>query len=406
MMESDFVVIFTLLLGVLGAAAWLVRAATRRRRTPDRLPTVTTTEPEPVAPPHAAGPSTDGLPSESVHATDQATGAASATPAEATPPAASRASEVSELRSGLQPVRGGMVARLRDLLFAKPTVDESLLEQMEEVLITSDVGVKTSMELIARLRTRLAQHRSAGHVDPREVWQLLREEILHILLAHHKPPRAWPHKPAVILIVGVNGAGKTTTIGKLALRHKNEGRSVVMAAGDTFRAAATLQLEVWGRRVGCPVVQGSEGADPSAVIFDGIQLAKNSGADLVLADTAGRLHTKANLMQELSKVGRVAEKALDGRKPDEIWLVLDSTAGQNAMMQAKVFLEALPVTGFILTKLDGSAKGGAIIGIVHEYGLPVRYIGIGEKADDLKEFHPEAFVDALLDDAADASQAA
>jgi fused signal recognition particle receptor len=201
----------------------------------------------------------------------------------------------------------------------------------------------------------------------------------------------------LILIVGVNGAGKTTTIGKLASRFVAEGKKTLLAAGDTYRAAAVLQLEVWGKRVGCPVVKGKEGADPGAVIFEAVKKAQDEGFDLVIADTAGRLHTKAPLMEELKKVERTIQKALGGRAPDEIFLVLDATTGQNAVQQMHIFREALPLTGVVLTKLDGTAKGGMILGIVDEHKVPVRFVGLGEKVEDLREFDAASFVEALFE---------
>jgi fused signal recognition particle receptor len=204
------------------------------------------------------------------------------------------------------------------------------------------------------------------------------------------------NKPALILIVGVNGAGKTTSIGKLAARYAAEGRKVLLAAGDTYRAAAVLQLEVWGRRVNCPVIKGKEGGDPSAVIFEAIKRAQTEGYDLVIADTAGRLHTKAPLMEELKKVDRTVQKALNGRPADEIFLVLDATTGQNAVQQMHMFREALPVSGVVLTKLDGTAKGGMVLGIVDEHRVPVRFIGLGERVEDLREFDAPSFVEALF----------
>ncbi len=203
-------------------------------------------------------------------------------------------------------------------------------------------------------------------------------------------------RPFVILVIGVNGSGKTTTIGKLAAQLKGQGKSVLMAAGDTFRAAATEQLEVWGKRVDAPVVRGKEGADPSSVIFEGVKRGQAEGMDVVIADTAGRLHTKTELMQELQKVRRVVGKAAEGA-PHETWLVIDATSGQNAIAQAQIFTQAMSITGIVLTKLDGTAKGGVILGIADQLGIPVRYIGVGERVEDLREFDPEEFVEALFE---------
>lgn len=297
------------------------------------------------------------------------------------------------LKKGLASTRGGFIARLAKMLTRGKQIDAELLEQIEEVLITADIGVTTTQRLLERLRDRLSRNELS---DEEVVWKAIRDDARDILGAS-KGGISVTQQPTVVLVVGVNGVGKTTTIGKLASRFHQQGKKVVLAAGDTFRAAAVLQLEVWGRRVGCPVVKGKENADPSAVIFDAIQKAKADGADIVLADTAGRLHTKTPLMDELKKVGRTVEKALDGRPADEVLLVLDSTNGQNAIQQAALFKEALPLSGIALTKLDGTAKGGVILGIVDEHKIPVRYIGIGERVEDLREFDATSFVQALFE---------
>jgi fused signal recognition particle receptor len=265
------------------------------------------------------------------------------------------------------------------LFGARPTVDEELIEQIEEVLITADIGMKTSERMLVRLREQMLDG-TLKEAD--QVWRTLREMATEALRV---PPRPldFKHKPSLILIVGVNGAGKTTTIGKLAARYTAGGRRVLLAAGDTYRAAAVLQLEVWGRRVNCPVIKGKDGADPSGVI-------------LVIADTAGRLHTKAPLMEELKKVDRTIQKALGGRGADEILLVLDATTGQNAVQQMHMFREALEVSGVVLTKLDGTAKGGMVLGIVDEHKVPIRFVGLGERVEDLREFDATSFVEALF----------
>jgi fused signal recognition particle receptor len=311
------------------------------------------------------------------------------------------AADVEALKKGLESTRGGFVARLARL-FRKKEIDPALLDEIEEVLITADIGVPTTQKVLGRLRERLEKKELTDEV---RVWQAIRDEAQAIL---DRPQNAKPSRtrPTVLLVVGVNGVGKTTTIGKLASRLKEDGKKVILAAGDTFRAAAVLQLEVWGKRVGCEVVKGKERADPSSVIFEAIQKARNDGADYVIADTAGRLHTKTPLMEELKKVYRIAGKARDGVDPDEVLLVLDSTNGQNAIQQVAMFKEALPVTGIVLTKLDGTAKGGVILGIVDEHSIPVRYIGIGERVEDLREFEAESFVAALFEKPDDASAAA
>jgi fused signal recognition particle receptor len=304
----------------------------------------------------------------------------------------SHADDLEVLRKGLANTRGGFIARLAKLFGARPSIDEALLEQIEEVLITADIGVKTSERALTRLREQMA---SGALKTEDDVWQSLRDMAVDVLNVPSKS-REFVNKPALILIVGVNGAGKTTSIGKLAARYAAEGRKVLLAAGDTYRAAAVLQLEVWGRRVNCPVIKGKEGADPSAVIFEAIKRAQTEGYDLVIADTAGRLHTKAPLMEELKKVDRTVQKALNGRPADEIFLVLDATTGQNAVQQMHMFREALPVSGVVLTKLDGTAKGGMVLGIVDEHRVPVRFIGLGERVEDLREFDAPSFVEALF----------
>jgi fused signal recognition particle receptor len=300
--------------------------------------------------------------------------------------------DVDVLRRGLAHTRGGFIARLAKLFGNRPTIDASLLEQIEEVLITADIGVKTSERMLTRLREQMQNGELKGEDD---VWKSLREMAVSVLNVPHTPTPL-DRKPSLILIVGVNGAGKTTTIGKLAARFSAAGRKVLLAAGDTYRAAAVLQLEVWGRRVNCPVIKGKEGGDPSAVIFEAIKRAQEEGYDLVIADTAGRLHTKAPLMEELKKVDRTIQKALAGRPADEIFLVLDATTGQNAVQQVHMFREALQVSGVVLTKLDGTAKGGMVLGIVDEHRVPVRFIGLGERVEDLREFDAVNFVEALF----------
>jgi fused signal recognition particle receptor len=300
--------------------------------------------------------------------------------------------DVAALRKGLANTRGGLIARLAKLFGARPSLDENLLDEIEEVLITSDVGMKTTERMLAKLR---AEMNSGQLTDADSVWKSLRELATDVLAVQAKPVEL-SNKPSLMLIVGVNGAGKTTTIGKLAARYVASGRKVLLAAGDTFRAAAVFQLEVWGKRVNCPVVTGKEGADPGAVIFDAVKRAQAEGFDLVIADTAGRLHTKVPLMEELKKVDRTAQKALGGRSADEILLVLDATTGQNAVQQMHMFREALQVTGVVLTKLDGTAKGGMILGIVDEHRVPVRFIGLGERIEDLREFDAASFVEALF----------
>jgi len=309
--------------------------------------------------------------------------------------------DLGAFRSGLKSTRGNLISRLAGVFRKDRELDPSILEEVEEVLITADVGVHTTERILEALRA----HMNGGHLSSAdEAWEAIRQEARDILASSGKGLPI-DHEPTVILVVGVNGVGKTTTIGKLASRFDRQNKTLLLAAGDTFRAAAVTQLEVWGRRVGCEVVKGKDRADPGSVIFDAIQRAKDEGLDIVIADTAGRLHTKVPLMDELKKLGRTVEKAL-GRPADHVLLVLDATTGQNAIQQAQLFKDALPVTGLVLTKLDGTAKGGVILGIVDRHDIPVEFIGVGEKVEDLKPFDTEAFLQALfeLPDAAEASQ--
>jgi fused signal recognition particle receptor len=325
-------------------------------------------------------------------------GAAAATEAEqakspAPPPVpSSRAKkDVAGLRKGLALARGGFIAKLSALFQGKKEIDPAILEQVEEVMLSSDVGPKTTHAILERLRESLAKNELR---DSDAVWEALRAEALRILSIGGGAIRT-SGKPTVVLMVGVNGVGKTTTIGKLATRYNAAGKKVMLGAGDTFRAAAVQQLEVWGKRVGAEVVRGKEGADPGAVAFDATTKAKEGGADLLFIDTAGRLHTKLPLMDEIKKVRKTIAKALDGA-PHETLLVIDATTGQNALQQATLFKEALDLTGVVLTKLDGTAKGGIVLGVCDELGLPVRYVGLGERAEDLREFHADEFVEALF----------
>lgn len=320
-------------------------------------------------------------------------------PTQATPPTAPTSVEPAEksgffqrLVAGLSRTQGQLVERLDSALRGRKEIDETLYEELESILLGADVGVKTTHRLLEQLKNRATRE---DLKNPAALRGYLQDEIRAILKQGHAEIRVDDHKPMVILIIGVNGVGKTTTIGKLASLYSKAGKKVIMAAGDTFRAAAIEQLEIWADRAGAEIVKNKEGSDPSAVIFDAITAAKSRGADVVIADTAGRLHTKANLMEELKKVARVANKALPGA-PHETLLVLDSTMGQNAFNQARIFHEGCTLTGLVLTKLDGTAKGGVIIGICDELRLPVKFIGVGEKVDDLQPFDPDQFVSALF----------
>jgi len=300
--------------------------------------------------------------------------------------------DVTALRKGLAASRGGFIARLRALVTGKKEIDPAILEQMEEVMLTSDVGVQTTQAILGRLRDRLEKNELS---DENAVWNALRAEATEILKVGHHGGIKNAGRPTVVLMVGVNGVGKTTTIGKLATRARDEGKKTLLAAGDTFRAAAVAQLEVWGKRVDANVIRGKENSDPGAVAFEATTKAKEAGVDLLLVDTAGRLHTKTPLMDEIKKVRKTIGKALDGA-PHETFLVLDATTGQNALQQAAQFKEAVDLTGIVLTKLDGTAKGGIVLGVCDALKVPVRYIGLGERAEDLRVFDAEDFVEALF----------
>jgi fused signal recognition particle receptor len=297
------------------------------------------------------------------------------------------------LKAGIQKTRSGLVDRLEDVLSGKKEIDADLLEELEYTLITADLGVGTVEDILERIRQRV-DRRMTG--DATEVRNLIREQLLEVLQASETPIRMVTTPPAVVMVVGVNGAGKTTTIGKLAHRFLGEGRKVLLCAADTFRAAAIEQLEVWAQRAGVEMIRQKTGADPSAVVFDGLQAAKARGVDYVIIDTAGRLHTKENLMAELEKMRRTCQRIVPG-SPHEVWLVLDATTGQNGLEQARKFTESAGVTGILLTKLDGTAKGGIVVAIARELNLPIRFIGVGEKIDDLLPFEPDKFVESLFD---------
>ncbi len=308
------------------------------------------------------------------------------------PPAATGGTLLARLATGLSRTKGQLVQRL-DALFSGGTLDDALLEQLEEILISADVGVRTTMKLIDGLRDRM---RAGTITEPSEVRAYLREQMERILVGTQSSLATVDTGPLVLMVVGVNGSGKTTTIGKLASRYATEGRAVLLAAADTFRAAAIEQLEIWGERAGAEVIRRDEGADPASVVHDAITAARSRGADVVIADTAGRLHTARPLMDELQKVKRVMSKKLPGA-PHETLLVIDANNGQNAIAQARSFAEAVDITGIVLTKLDGTAKGGVIIGICDELGIPVKLIGIGEQVEDLRDFSAREFIEALFD---------
>jgi len=297
------------------------------------------------------------------------------------------------LKAGIQKTRSGLLDRLEDAIAGRKEIDAAVLDEIEETLYTADIGVATTTEIVERLRERVDRNLLA---DGDELKRLIREHLLEVLEGAERPMPHVAEPPAVVMVVGVNGSGKTTTIGKLARRYQTEGRKVLLCAADTFRAAAIEQLEVWGQRTGTDVIRQKTGADPSAVIFDALQAAKARKVDYVIVDTAGRLHTKENLMAELEKMRRTATRVVPG-SPHEVLLVLDATTGQNGLEQARRFTESSGVTGIVLTKLDGTAKGGVVVAITRELNLPIRYIGVGEKADDLLPFDPEQFIASIFE---------
>lgn len=303
------------------------------------------------------------------------------------------------LEQGVEKSRSGILNKLGKALAGKDQVDDETLDELEEILITSDVGVKTTIEIINRIEKRVARDK---FVTQAELQAMLRDEIVSLLKENSQDKPAefdatFPTKPHIVLVVGVNGVGKTTTIGKLSYMYKAAGKNVLLGAADTFRAAAVDQLKIWSERAEVPIIEQGQNADPAAVAFDTASAAKARGADVALIDTAGRLHNKKALMDELSKIKRVMNKVIEGA-PHEVILVLDASTGQNAMQQAKAFTEAVDITGLALTKLDGTAKGGIVIGISHELNVPVKYIGLGEKIEDLQVFDKEAFINAMFGD--------
>lgn len=302
------------------------------------------------------------------------------------------------LQQGLEKTKSSLFGKLNLMIRGKDEVDDEILDELEGVLVTSDVGVKTTVDIIGRIQARVARDK---YVSTNDLNGIIRAEIADLLLTSSTDRPAQfdaplPNHPHVIMVVGVNGVGKTTSIGKIAYRYKEAGKKVVLGAADTFRAAATEQLTIWSERVGVPIIKQGHGADPAAVAFDTLASAKRQDADVVLIDTAGRLHTKTGLMDELSKVKRVMERQIPGA-PHEVLLVLDASVGQNALRQAEEFTKSVDVTGLVLTKLDGTAKGGIVICISNEFNIPVKYIGVGEKMEDLQVFDRQNFVQMLFD---------
>ena len=297
----------------------------------------------------------------------------------------------SKIKDGLKKTRDSVIGQIDSMLKSFTKIDEELFEELEELLVMGDVGVATAEDICEKVKVRVKE---TGTTDPAEIRGLLQEVVAEMLTGGQE--LNLNTKPSVILVIGVNGVGKTTTIGKMANRFKNDGKKVLLAAADTFRAAAIDQLQIWADRSGCDIIKQNEGSDPAAVVFDSISAAKARGTDVIIADTAGRLHNKKHLMDELAKINRVIDRELpDADK--EILLVLDATTGQNAVSQVEHFKEATGITGIVLTKLDGTAKGGIILAIKNTLDVPVKFIGVGEQIDDLQPFDPEEFSKALFD---------
>lgn len=299
-----------------------------------------------------------------------------------------------KLKAGLEKTRKNFTEKIEQLVVGYATIDDEFLDDLEAVLLSADVGVKTTARLMADIKKGI---KSKEINSPEDLRPFLQSKISAMLTEDNSEIKLAVTPPTVIVVVGVNGVGKTTTIGKLGQYYKEQGYKVMLAAADTFRAAAIDQLEIWGTRTGAEIIKHKEGSDPAAVAFDAVQSAKAKKADIVIIDTAGRLHTKSNLMEELKKIGRVTSREIPDA-PHETLLVLDATTGQNAISQAKLFGEAIPLTGIVLTKLDGTAKGGVVIGIKSELNVPVKWIGVGEAANDLRPFVPQDFAEALFSD--------
>lgn len=297
----------------------------------------------------------------------------------------------SKIKEGLKKTKDAMMRQVEGVIHSFTKIDEDFLEELEEILIMSDMGAITAEDICNQLRRKIKE---TGITDPAEVKGLLKEIVADML--REDEPMKLSTSPSIIFVIGVNGAGKTTTIGKLAANFKAKGKKILVGAADTFRAAAIEQLEVWTQRSGVEIVKHQEGSDPAAVVYDSIEAAKARHADILLIDTAGRLHNKKNLMDELGKMFRIVNQRAEGCDVETL-LVLDATTGQNAVNQAEQFMQAAKITGIVLTKLDGTAKGGIVVAIKNQLGLPVRYVGVGEKIDDLQEFVPEDFVEALFE---------
>jgi fused signal recognition particle receptor len=312
---------------------------------------------------------------------------------DAEPGAPKTSSLLDRLKAGIQKTRAGFLEKLEDAVSGRKEIDADVLEELEYALITADIGTPTTNEILERIRQRVERHQLG---DASELKNLIRQHVLEILEANERDVPRVAEPPSVILVVGVNGAGKTTSIGKLTRRLQSEGKTVMMCAADTFRAAAIEQLEVWAERTGADLIRQQTGADPSAVAYDAVQAAKARRVDYLIIDTAGRLHTKTNLMAELEKMRRTVSRVIP-EAPHEVLLVIEATTGQNGLEQARKFTETSAVTGIILTKLDGTAKGGVVVAISRELNLPIRYVGVGEQLDDLLPFDASQFVASLFD---------
>jgi len=297
------------------------------------------------------------------------------------------------LQASLSKTRNSFVSRVDSLFLGKKEIDAQLLDELEEILITADLGVNTTLELLDEIRSKVSRQELK---DPQALKLAIKEKILTFFAGYETAEMEMAEDgPFVIMVVGVNGVGKTTTIGKMANKFVRSGRSVLLVAADTFRAAAIDQLKVWAERVGVDVIAKEHGADPSSVVYDGLDYGLSKSVDVIIVDTAGRLHTKVNLMEELKKIKRVIDKKIAGG-PHEIMLILDATTGQNSLSQTRLFNEAVGLTGLTMTKLDGTAKGGIVVNISHDFNIPIRFIGIGEKLEDLRDFDPQEFIEALF----------
>jgi fused signal recognition particle receptor len=297
-----------------------------------------------------------------------------------------------KIKRGLSKTRERVFNQLQQLILFSRRIDDELLQKIEELLISADVGVTTSLEIISRVKQEVKRK---NYQDSQELLAILKDQILQMFAAGKSLNEGSIERPLVILVAGVNGTGKTTSIAKLAWRYRQQGKSVMLVAADTFRAAAIEQLQIWAERAGAELLKHQEGSDPAAVVFDALQAARSRNKDVVIIDTAGRLHTKVNLMEELKKIRRVIQKVIPAA-PHQTLLVLDATTGQNALVQARQFIETVAVDGIILAKLDGTAKGGVVIGISHELKLPVEYVGLGEQIDDLEPFDPKIYLEGLF----------